>query len=310
MKIQLSDHFPHGKLIRFTLPSVFMMIFIFIYGMADGYFVSNIVGKTAFAAVNLIIPFLQIIGGVGAMLGVGGLLPFFRFLSKRNTSALRFWKTKFEPRPMLLACANGYSEMMTSVSASVTGVLYNMQLMRYAGEDGVAAYGVVMYAAFVFIGIYMGYSSGCSPIMGYHFGAAHHGEMKNVFRQCLILLGAASVVLTLTAVLSAGVISSFFVGYDAALHAMTKRAFVICALPFFVMWFNMYASSLFTALNNGAISAAISFLRSLVLPALCILTLPLVFKLDGVWYALAGSEMLSVFVSLFFVLSQKKKYGY
>lgn len=211
---------------------------------------------------------------------------------------------------MLLACANGSSEMMTSVSASVTGVLYNMQLMRYAGEDGVAAYGVVMYAAFVFIGIYMGFSSGSSPIMGYHFGAAHHGEMKNVFRKSLILLGAASVVLTLTAVLSAGVISSFFVGYDAALLAMTKRAFVICALPFFVMWFNMYASSLFTALNNGAISAAISFLRSLVLPALCILTLPLVFKLDGVWYALAGSEMLSVFISLFFVLSQKKKYGY
>lgn len=443
MKIQLSDHFSYAKLIRFTLPSVFMMIFISIYGMVDGYFISNIVGKTAFAAVNLIIPFLQIIGGVGAMLGVGGsalvaktlgegdiprarryftmmlylmlasslfftalgiavlrpvsllfgateamlpdcieygricllfttalqaqytfqsylivaekpnfalfvvvaagctnmvldyllmavfgmgvagaaiatglsqcvggLLPFFWFLSKRNTSALRFAKTKFEPRPMLLACANGSSEMMTSVSASVTGVLYNMQLMRYAGEDGVAAYGVVMYAAFVFIGIYMGYSSGCSPIMGYHFGAAHHGEMKNVFRQSLILLGAASVVLTLTAVLSAGVISSFFVGYDAALLAMTKRAFVICALPFFVMWFNMYASSLFTALNNGAISAAISFLRSLVLPALCILTLPLVFKLDGVWYALAGSEMLSVFVSLFFVLSQKKKYGY
>lgn len=122
MKIQLSDHFPYGKLIRFTLPSVFMMIFISIYGMVDGYFVSNIVGKTAFAAVNLIIPFLQIIGGVGAMLGVGGLLPFFRFLSKRNTSALRLWKTKFEPRPMLLACANGSSEMMTSVSTSVTGV--------------------------------------------------------------------------------------------------------------------------------------------------------------------------------------------
>lgn len=345
MKIQLSDHFTYGRLLRFTLPSILMMIFISIYGMVDGYFVSNFVGKTAFASVNLIIPYLQIIGGVGAMLGVGGsalvaktlgegdiprarryftmmmylmlgtslfftvlgiavlrpvaylfgatdamiddcmiygticlifttalqaqytfqsylvvaekpkfalvvvilagctnmvldylfmavlkfgvagaalatglsqcvggIVPLVWFLSKRNTSALRFAKTKFEAWPMLKACANGSSEMMSSVSASVTGILYNLQLMKYAGEDGVAAYGVVMYAAFIFIGIYAGYSSGSSPIMGYHYGAGNHREMKNVLKKSLILLSCSAVVLSVAAIALARPIASLFVG--------------------------------------------------------------------------------------------------
>ena len=443
MKIELSDHFNYGRLVRFTLPSIFMMIVTSIYGMVDGYVVSNFVGKTAFAAVNLIIPYLMIIGGVGAMLGVGGgalvaktlgegeterarryftmmlrlmlgtsvfftivgllalrpvallfgateammgdcmtygticllfvtalqaqytfqsylvvaakpnfaltviilagctnmvlydlfmavfsmgvagaalatgisqcvggLVPLFWFLSKRNTSALRFTKTKLEWKPMLLACGNGASEMMTSVSASVTGILYNLQLMRYAGEDGVAAYGVIMYASFVFIGVYAGYSSGASPIMGYHYGAGNHDEMKNVLKKSMTLLGGAAVVLTAAALVLAGPIASIFVGYDAALLEMTTHAFTICALPFLVMWFNIYASSFFTALNDGAVSAAISFLRSLVLPVICILTLPMIWELDGVWYALAGSEILSVFISMAFMLKNRKKYGY
>ncbi len=442
-KIQLSDHFTYTRLIRFTLPSVLMMIFTSVYGTVDGFFISNFVGKTAFAAVNLIMPYLQILGGVGAMLGVGGsalvaktlgegninkaqryftmmiylmlgssifftaggllvlrpvaylfganealigdvmtygticlifntalqaqwtfqsyiivaekpnfalsiviiagvtnmildyvfmaffhmgvagaalatglsqcvggLVPFLWFLSKKNKSALRFVKTNFETNPMVKACINGSSEMMSSVSASVTGVLYNLQLMKYAGEDGVAAYGVVMYAAFIFISVFAGYSSGSSPIMGYHFGAEHNKEMKNILTKSMIMLSVSAVVLTAAAMLLARPISALFIGYDAELLKLTARAFKICSIPFLVMWFNIYASSFFTALNDGAVSAAISFLRALVLPVLCILTLPAIWKLDGVWYALTASEILSVFVSLAFMIAKRKKYNY
>lgn len=443
MNIQLSDHFTYGKLLRFTTPSIIMLIFTSIYGMVDGFFISNYVGKTAFASTNLIIPYLQIIGGVGAMLGVGGsaltaktlgegnipkaqgyftmmlelmvftglactaigiavlrpvaylfgateemigdvmtygticllfnvalqaqytfqsylvvaekprlalgvvvaagitnmildwlfmavfhlgvagaalatglsqcvasVIPLVWFLSKSNTSALRFARTKFELRPMLLACGNGSSEMLTSVSGSITGILYNLQLMKYAGADGVAAYGVVMYGAFVFIGIFAGYSSGSSPIMGYHYGAQHHSEMKNVLKKSMTLLGAAAVVLTVLAIALADTIASIFVGYDPALCQMTARAFRICAVPFLVMWFNIYASSFFTALNDGAVSAAISFVRSLVLPVICIIVLPMLWELDGVWLSLVASEVLSIAVSLVFLLGKRKKYHY
>ena len=442
-QIQLSDHFTYSRLIRFTLPSICMMIFTSIYGMVDGFFISNIVGKTAFASVNLIIPFLQILGGVGAMLGVGGsalvaktlgegdipkarryftmmmylmlgtsifftivgiavlrpvaylfgatdamigdvmtygticllfntalqaqytfqsylivaekpklalgvviaagvsnmvldyflmavipmgiagaalatglsqcvagVIPFIWFLSKKNQSALRFTRTSFEIKPMLLACGNGASEMMSSVSASVTGILYNLQLMKYAGEDGVAAYGVVMYAAFIFLGVFNGYSQGSSPIMGYHYGAQNHREMRNVLKRSLIMLGSAAVVLTALAMLLARPLASVFVGYDAKLLDMTTRAFTICATPFLVMWFNMYTSCFFTALNDGAVSAAISFMRALVLPVICIIIMPMIWELDGVWYSLAGSEILGVFVSLYFLLGKRKKYNY
>lgn len=442
-QIQLSDHFTYSRLLRFTLPSICMMIFTSIYGMVDGFFISNIVGKTAFASVNLIIPFLQIIGGVGAMLGVGGsalvaktlgegdipkarryftmmmylmlgtsifftvvgiavlrpvaylfgateamigdvmtygticllfntalqaqytfqsylivaekpklalgvviaagvsnmildyvlmavlpmgiagaafatglsqcvagVIPFLWFLSKKNKSALRFTKTNFELKPMLLACGNGASEMMSSVSASITGILYNLQLMKYAGEDGVAAYGVVMYAAFVFLGVFNGYSQGSSPIMGFHYGAQNFKEMKNVLKRSLIMLGSAAAVLTALAMMLARPIASVFVGYDAELLDLTARAFMICATPFLVMWFNMYTSCFFTALNDGAVSAAISFMRALVLPVICIIVMPLIWELDGVWYSLAGSEILGVFVSLAFLLGKRKKYHY
>lgn len=443
MAIQLSDHFNYGRLIRFTMPSILMMIFTSIYGMVDGFFISNLVGKTAFASTNLIIPYLQILGGVGAMLGVGGsalvaktlgeddiprarryfsmmmilmlgtslfftaagiavlrpvaylfgatdamiadvmtygticlifntalqaqytfqsylvvaekpkfalavvvaagvsnmvldfllmavfrmgvagaalatglsqcvasILPFAWFVSKKNTSALRFAKTKLEFKPMLHACANGASEMLSSISGSITGILYNLQLMKYAGEDGVAAYGVVMYAAFIFLGVFAGYSQGSSPIMGYHYGAQNHKEMKNILRKSLTLLGTTGVALTILAVLFARLLASIFVGYDAELLDMTAHAFTICCIPFLVMWFNIYTSAFFTALNDGAVSAAISFMRALVLPTLCIIIMPMIWKLDGVWYSLVGSEVLGVFVSLSFLLAKRRKYQY
>ena len=442
-KIQLSDHFTYGRLLRFTVPSIGIMLFTSIYGVVDGFFISNFVGKTAFASVNLIMPYLMILGGVGAMLGVGGsalvaktlgegdeahacryftmmiglmavssilltvlgiavlrpvaylfgatenmigdvmtygtvcllfslamhgqytfqsylivaekpnfalavvvaagvsnmvldyllmavfqlgvvgaalatglsqcvggLLPFFWFLSRRNTSALRFSKTRMEFKPILKACGNGVSEMLSSVSGSVTGILYNWQLMRHAGEDGVAAYGVVMYAAFVFISVFAGYSNGSSPIMGYHFGAGNRPEMKNLLKRSMVLLAGSAVVLTAAAILLARPLARMFVGYDPALVELTGHAFTICAMPFLLMWFNIYTSSFFTALNDGAVSAAISFMRTLVLPVICILVLPMLWKLDGVWYSLAASEVLAVGVSLFFMLGKRKKYGY
>ena len=442
-KIQLSDHFTYKRLIRFTLPSVVMMIFTSIYGTVDGYFVSNSVGKTAFASINLIMPFLQILGGVGAMLGVGGsalvsktlgendiprarryftmmmylmlgtslastvigiavlrpvallfgatenmigdvmtygtvcmlfnlalhaqytlqsylivaekpkfalcvtvaagctnmlldwlfmavfemgiagaalatglsqcvggIIPLLWFISGKNKSSIRFVRTKFEYKPMLRACINGSSEMMSSVSASVTGILYNLQLIKYAGEDGVAAYGVVMYAAFVFISIFAGYSSGSSPVMSYHYGAQNRAEMRNILKKSLVMLGTSGAVLTAVAMVFARPIASVFVSYDKDLLDMTTRAFVICAAPFLLMWYNIYTSSFFTALNDGAVSAAVSFIRALVLPVISIIVLPMIWRLDGVWFSLVASEVLSVFVSLGFMLGKRKKYGY
>ena len=442
-KIQLSDHFTYGRLLRFTMPSILMMIFTSIYGTVDGFFVSNFAGKTAFAALNLIFPYLMILGGVGAMLGVGGsalvamtlgtgdvpraqryftmmlwlmlgtsiaatvlgiaalrpvayifgateammpdvmtygiislvfntalqaqytfqsylivaekprfalwvvvaagvtnmvldyvfmaqlklgiagaalatglsqcvagVLPFLWFISKKNTSVLRFRKTGFEAKPMVRACINGSSEMLSSISASITGILYNLQLMRYAGEDGVAAYGVVMYAAFVFLAVFTGYSQGSSPIVGYHYGAQNHAEMRNLLKKSLTLLGSAAVVLTAVAVIFARPFAAVFVGYDAALLAMTARAFAICAVPLLFMWFNIYTSSFFTALNDGAVSAAISFMRSLVFPVICIIVMPMVWELDGVWFSLVGSELLALGVTMYFLISRRKKYQY
>ena len=443
MRIQLSDHFSYGKLIRFTLPSITMMIVTSIYSVVDGYFISNFVGKTAFASVNLIIPYLQILGGVGAMLGIGGSaltaktlgegdiprarryftmmvylmvaagvlfgaigaiflrpmayvfgatddmigdimvygntcmvfivafvvqygvqsflivaeqpklglyatllagftnmlldflftavfkwgvfgaalatglsqtvgagMPLLWFLSRSNNSALHFTRTRIELGAILKASANGSSEMMSSVSASITGILYNLQLMKYAGEDGVAAYGVVMYAAFIFLGIFVGYSTGSAPVMGYHYGAQNHAEMKNVLKKSMTLLAASAVVLTALAMLFARTLSKLFIGYDANLLEMTTHAFTICSIPFLFMWFNIYTSSFFTALNDGAVSAAISFMRALVLPVICILALPAIWQLDGVWYSMVASELLGVFVSLWFMLRKRKKYHY
>lgn len=443
MKIQLSDHFTYKKLIRFTLPSIGMMIFMSIYGVVDGLFVSNFVGKTAFASVNLIVPFIQILNGMGAMLGVGGsalvaktlgegdrqragryftmmmymlliiavvftvlgivfirpvsyllgatdamiddcvlygrtvllfsifmhlqytfqsylvvaekpmlglivtiaagctnmvldalfvglfrwgvagaaiatgmsqfvggIIPLIWFLSRKNRSALHFTRTKMEWRPVLKACGNGASEMLSSVSASITGMLYNRQLMKYAGEDGVSAYGVVMYAAFIFIAVLVGYSSGSSPIVGYHFGAQNHGEMKNLLKKSLILLTSAGSVLTVSAFLLAGPIAQLFVGYNTELMELTAHAFRICVLPFLIMGVGIYTSSFFTALNDGLVSMEISALRALIFPLVTIIVLPMLFELDGVWYSLVVSELLTLFASAAFLIAKRKKYRY
>ena len=442
MNIQLSDHFTYSKLIRFTVPSVLMMIFTSIYGIVDGIFVSNFVGKTPFAAVNLIMPVCMLFGALGFMIGtggsalvskllgegkkdeasrvfsmliyisliasavlsvagiaflrpiavwlgaegemvghcvlygrillasvpafilqnefqsflivaerpqfglivtvaagvtnivldalfvglfrwglagaavatcisqvVGGGIPLAWFLITR-TSPIRLTRARFSGRALLKACTNGSSEMLTNLSLSLVNILYNFQLIRLAGEDGVAAYGVIMYVNFIFIGVFVGYAVGSAPIISYHYGAQNHAELKNLLQKSLRLLGACSAAMTVLALLLAHPLSAIFVSYDASLLAMTVRGFSLYSLAFLVMGFSIFASSFFTALNDGLVSAIISFMRTLLWQVVCILLLPRLFGLDGVWLSIVVSELLGLAVSVFFLIRMKPVYRY
>ena len=442
MNIQLSDHFTYRRLFRFTLPSIVMMIFTSIYGVVDGLFVSNFVGKTPFAAINLVMPFIMILGGVGFMIGtggsalvsktmgqnepekarrifsmmieltllagaalsalgivfiepiarlfgaseamlpdcvlygrivlafnaafmlqnvfqaflvtaerphmglyvtvaagvtnmaldalfiavfkwgvagaaiatglsqcVGGLIPLIYFI-RPNKSPLRLKLAALQLPPILQACANGSSELMSNISGSLVSIAYNAQLMKYAGENGVAAYGVLMYVQFIFIAIDVGYAVGCAPIVGYHYGAQNHGELKNMLRKSLFLMSISGVVLTLLAAALAAPLARLFVGYDQALFDMTRHAFRLFSLSFLLAGINIYVSSFFTALNNGAVSAIVSFLRTLVFQMLCVLVLPIFLGIDGIWWAMAVAEVFAFILSLSFLIGKRNKYHY
>lgn len=440
--IQLSDHFTYNKLLRFTFPSVVMMVFTSIYGVVDGFFVSNFAGKTAFASINLIMPFIMILGGMGFMIGtggtalvslvlgqndrekanryfsmmvyltvalgialsvfgflfmrpvaaflgatpemmddcvlygritigfttafmlqnvfqsfliaaerpklglaatvaagmtnmvldalfvgafrwgvagaaiatglsqcVGGILPLVYFL-RPNTSLLRLVRTKLEPRPVLKACANGSSELMSNISASVVSIVYNFQLLRYLGENGVSAYGVLMYVQFIFVAIYIGYTVGAAPIVGFHYGAGNEAELKNMFRKSVILTAGASVIMTASAFALSSPLSRLFVGYDAELFALTKHAFRLFACAFLLAGFNVFASSFFTALNNGAVSAVISFMRTMLFQTASVLLLPLLLGVDGIWWAITAAEIFACLLSVGFLVAKRGKYHY
>lgn len=442
MRIQLSDHFSYGRLIRFTLPSIVMMIFTSIYSVVDGLFVSNFVGKTPFAAINLIMPILIILGALGFMIGTGGsaivaktlgegdparanryfsmlvyttvvggavlaaagelslpivsellgaegamlqdcilygriiiaALPAFMlqnvfqsfmitaeksrlglavtvaagltnmvldfvfivplgwglagaaiataisqviggavpivYFARKNDSLLRLTKAKFEGRILLRTCTNGSSELMSNISASIVTMLYNFQLMRLAGEDGIAAYGVVMYVNFVFSAIFIGYSIGAAPVIGYHYGAQNHAELKNLFRRSLVLVVISGVAMTVLAELLAQPLTHVFVGYDAGLYALTVRGFMLYSISFLVSGVNIFGSAFFTALNNGLVSAAISFLRTLVFQVAVVLLLPLLLGIDGIWLAIVAAELLALAVTLVFFIVKRKQYHY
>ena len=442
MHIQLSDHFTYGKLLGFTIPSIIMMIFTSIYGIVDGIFVSNFVGKTAFAALNLIMPFVMIFGALGFMLGtggcalisktmgegkrekanelfsmyiavsalagavitavgiavmrpvsialgaegqmiedcvtygrillstlvffilqcefqsycvaaerprmglwitvaagvtnivldavlvallrwglagaaaatamsqlVGGMIPLVYF-SLPNSSVLRLRKFRFDGRALWRACTNGASELVINLSMSVVNMLFNVQLLRFAGENGVAAYGVIMYVNFIFVGVFLGYAFGVAPVVSFHFGAGNEGELKSLRKKSLVLIGSSAVVLTLLAEVLAGVLSGIFVGYDAELYAMTRRGFMIYSASFLFMGFNMFASSFFTALNDGPVSALISFLRTFLFQVGAILVLPALLGLDGIWLAVVTAELLAVAVTILCFVKKQKQYGY
>lgn len=266
---------------------------------------------------------------------VGGVLPLLYFASRReeadtesysevkagqiekqkkhlikNTSLLQLTKTKMEAGVLLRTCGNGSSELMSNISASVVGMLYNFQLMKYAGENGIAAYGVVMYTQMIFFAIYIGYAVGTSPIVSYHYGSGNHGEMRSLLRKSLLLMAGTGILMMLSAQVSASVLSSIFVGYDRELLEITEHAFVIFACSYLLSGVNIYASSFFTALNNGGISAAISFMRTLVFQTGAVLLLPLLLGIDGIWWAVTLSEVMACLISTVFLVVKRKKYHY
>ncbi len=442
-KIQLSDSFSYTRLIRFVIPSVTMMIFTSIYSIVDGFFVSNFVNKTAFAAVNLMMPLLIILGAVGFMIGTGGTaivaktlglgekddankyfsflvyftvaagvllsvlgilfsrpvavilgagdgemleycvvycqivllgLPFFMlqnvfqsffitaerpklgllvtvmagltnivldallvgvlslgvagaaiatalsqfvggvfpliYFGRKNTSTLRLGKTKFYGRVLLHTVTNGSSELMSNISSSVVTIFYNMQLMRFAGEDGVAAYGAIMYVSFIFCAVFIGFTIGSSPIVSFHFGAGNRAELRSLRKKSVNIIAVTSLVMTALSILLSGPLSELFVGYDRALYDITHRGFIIFSFVFLTMGINIFGSGFFTALNNGIISAVIAFLRTLVFQIAAVLILPEFFELDGVWFSIIVADVLSLIVTVSFLVAKRKKYGY
>lgn len=443
-RIQLSDHFTYGRLIRFTLPSIGMMIFMSIYGVVDGFFVSNYAGKTPFAAINLIYPLLSIFSTVGFIFGtggsalvakafgegdrekgnryfslfvyvclvlgaifavvgilfvpyaatalgatgamrddavlyariilaslpmnvlqylfqsfmvtaekpmlglwitvssgmtnmvldavlvtllpqeyklagaavatamsqvVGGLVPLIYF-SRKNSSILRLGKTKYDGRAIWKACTNGSSEFMSNISMSLVGMLYNLQLIKYAGKDGVAAYGVMMYVSMIFAAVFIGYSIGTAPVIGFHDGAQNHDELHGLLRKSLIMIGLFGIGMIAAAELLAVPLSRIFVGYDPELMALTVSGFRIFGLSFGFMGFAIFFSSFFTALNDGITSAIISFLRTLVFQCAAVIILPLLWGIDGVWISIVVAEFMAVVLGAIFLIAKRKKYHY
>ncbi len=440
--IQLSDHFDYKRLLRYTFPSIIMLVFTSIYGVVDGFFVSNFVGKTPFAAVNFIMPLLMILGCAGFMFGTGGsaliaktlgegksqkanelftlivwvsalcalllaaggfvllrpvatlmgaqgqlledsilygriilpALPFYilqyefqclfatagkpklglgitvaagvtnmamdalfvavfswglvgaaaatalsqfvggviplLYFSHKNRSLLRFVKCKFDGGALFKTCTNGASELMSNVSMSIVSMLYNLQLMKYAGDDGIAAYGVLMYVSMIFQALFIGYSVGVAPVVGYHYGAQNHGELKNLLKKSLVLIGSFSIVMFIAGEILGRPLSLLFVGYDAGLLDLTVHAFAIFSFSFLMSGLTILGSSFFTALNDGLTSAIIAFLRTLVFQIAAVCILPLFWGLDGVWFSIIVAEAMAVLVTVLFLLGKRKKYHY
>lgn len=240
---------------------------------------------------------------------VGGIVPLFYFFRK-NSSILRLGRTEYDGRAIVKACANGSSEFMSNVSMSVVGILYNFQLMKYTGENGVAAYGVMMYVSMIFSAAFLGYSIGSAPVIGYHDGAQNHGELKGLLRKSLTLISIFGVSMVVSAELLAAPIADIFVGYDAGLRELTVSGFRIFALCFAFMGFGIFVSGFFTALNDGVTSALIAFLRTLVFQSAAIMILPLIFGLDGIWISVVAAEFMSLVLGSAFLIVKRKKYHY
>lgn len=440
--IQLSDHFNCKRLLRFTAPSIIMLVFTSIYGVVDGFFVSNFVGKTAFTAVNFVIPVLLILGCVGFMFGtgggalialtmgsgrkdkanelfsmlvyasvicgvvltiagflflrpllsllgaegqllkdcmeysrlillaiptyilqyefqclfataekpklglyvtiaagltnaaldalfiavfhwglwgaaaatsigqcVGGIIPVIYF-ARPNSSLLQLTRAKFDGSALLKVCINGSSELMSNISSSVVSMLYNIQLLKYAGEDGVAAYGVLMYVNMIFLAVYIGFSVGAAPVIGYHSGAGNYDELKGLLKKSIIITSGFAILMFAASQVLARPLSVMFVGYDGELLSMTLHAFFIFAFSFLFAGFAIFGSAFFTALGDGLTSALISFLRTLVFQVAAVLLLPLIWGLNGIWFSIVAAEVAAVIVSTLFLAGKRKKYHY
>lgn len=438
--IQLWDHFNYQRLLRFTFPSVVMLVFTSIYGVVDGFFVSNFVGKTPFAAVNFIIPLLMILGSVGFMFGTGGgamigktlgegkpkqakelfslivaislvcgvtlealgflflrpaavvmgargqlledcvlygrvcllALPFYilqyefqclfatagkpklglyvtiaagaanmildalfvavfrwglvgaagatalsqfvggviplYYFGRKNSSLLQLTPCRFDGSALVKICINGSSELMSNISMSVVSMLYNVQLMRWAGENGIAAYGVLMYVSLIFQAVFIGYSVGAAPVISFHHGAKNRAEVKGILQKSLILTGIFALLMFAAGQTMAKPLSMLFVGYDLELLHMTIWAFTIFSFSFLFCGFAIFGSAFFTALNNGLVSALISFLRTLVFQCIAVLLLPIFWGLDGIWISTVVAEMLALAVTALCLVKKRNTY--
>ncbi len=442
MEIHLSDHFNYKRLLRFTFPSIIMLLFTSIYGIADGLFVANFAGKQALAAINFVYPILIILSTFGYMFGVGGsalvaktmgegkskkanelfslfvyistalgvvfsvlgffflkplmsvlgaegemlnkattyglilliTMPFWNlqfmfqmffvtaekpklglyvtilagvanvildalfivgfkwgiagaaiatgisqligggvpliYFSRKNTSTLRLGKAKFDAKASLKAATNGSSEMVTGISGSLVNILYNTQLLKYAGEDGVSAYSIIMYMSMVFICLFFGYANGVAPVTSYHYGAENHLELKSLLKKSLVIILTSSVAMLAFALIFAKPFSLIFTGGDTALLSLTHHGLIIYAFNFLFAGLAIFGSSFFTALNNGAVSATISFLRTFIFQAILVIIFPILWELDGIWWSIVVAEALAAIVSIFFIVKMRDKYQY
>lgn len=442
MAIKLSDHFTSGRMIKFALPSIAMMVFTSIYCVVDGLFVSNFAGTDAFAALNIVIPIAVALGAVGFMLGTGGaalvakimgegdqdranglftfiicasfvisglltlisilllepflqllgaegvlledgmiygrimlaglvfavlqnafqsffiaaekptvgliviviagltnmvldyvfiallgwgiagaasatiigqafaaIAPFFLFRKSRGYR-LVFTKPIIDFRALGKTCANGSSELMTELAASIVSTVYNYQLMVMIGPDGVAAYGVIMYLAFVFTAIFFGFCMGIGPVISYHYGARNHDELKGLFKKSMIITGVVGLAMFLLSQLLAQPFVGMFVGYDPNLAIMAEHGLRIYSISFLICGINIFGSALFTALNNGKVSAFISFMRSLVFETSTVLVLPIFFGAEGIWFAIIVAESCALIITALMMFLLSKRYHY
>ncbi len=240
---------------------------------------------------------------------VGGIVPFTYFLVSKS-SILKLTGTRFEARVIAKTCGNGVSEFLSNVSASIVGFLYNLQLLHYVGENGVSAYGVIMYVSFAFVAIYIGYSMGVAPIIGFNYGAENKSELQNIFRKSVTILGITNITMFVMAEVLTVPMAKIFVGYNQTLNELTIRGMRIYSVAFLVMGFNVFASAFFTALSNGKISAIISVTRTLILQLIMIYIMPMILGVDGLWAVVIAVEGISLIVTVYYILKNRKNYGY
>ena len=315
----LEDCVTYGRIILAALPAYvlqyeFQCLFATAGKPSLGLYVTVAAGVTNMVLDALFVAVFRwgIPGAAGATAisqCVGGVIPLIYFACP-NKSLLKIGRTQFLGRELLKACGNGSSELMSNISMSIVSMLYNVQLLKYAGEDGVAAYGVLMYVSMIFLAVFIGYSVGTAPVIGYQYGAKNHGELKSLRKKSLVLIGIFALIMFAGAYLLASPLSKLFVGYDKGLLALTIRGFSIFSFCFLFSGFAIFGSSFFTALNNGLISASIAFLRTLVFQIAAVLILPLFWGVDGIWLSIVAAEVMAVVVTVFFLKGQREKYGY
>ena len=315
----LADCVLYARINLFTIPFLilqyeFQSFFITAEKPQLGLLVTVIAGVTNIlldALLTAIIP----LGLTGAALAtaasqtVGGFLPLIYF-SRNNSSLLRLCKAERDTKSLKKACLNGSSELMNNISMSLVSMLYNIQLLKYAGENGIAAYGTIMYVSMVFLSIFIGYSTGIAPVVGYHYGADNRTELKSLRKKSLFIIIAASIAMFFLSIALSLPLSTIFVGYDTELLNMTVRAFFFYSFSFLFSGISIFGSAFFTALNDGLTSALISFLRTLLFQVSAVLIFPLIWGIDGIWFSIVAAEMMALIVTLIFLAGKQKKYHY